>query len=709
MTGKPGAGKSTLMRYIAEHKNTEDLLKRWAGGRPLAQAVFYFWTSGSEEQRSQAGLLRYLLHQLLSYDLDLAPKVFPALWQKLSYMTTKDRIRLTIDWSVAELMEAFQRYVQYALESRKICLFVDGLDEFDGDHKAIIQFFKNLVEQNAKDRIKLCLSSRPWPVFEQAFEYSVPNLKLQDLTFHDMKKYVEANLAKHDKLKDAFSRDGATAEAITRAVVQRSDGVFLWVRLVARKVLEIFENRPDLIALQEFITELPSDLDELFTLFLFKQQSEEGLQESAHIFHLVRAREVVANFVKDDSANALSIWELFWALSPQSHGAALGEQVRESADLEIWEQSKATLERVASSSTGLLEVYTRPERGNRFQSKQPGKRQSIGKKARRLAESRVTYLHRTVRDYLVSDSGTWDALADHASDIFDPHLRLVRSHVLRLKNSIEPIEHHRRLDEWYPDIALSLTHARYVSNDMEVSLVSLINKLDNTISWYWQSKAGDPYDHWARTCFGTYEQRKGNKIVLVQPFLALCTKFGLRQYVRETLDALAESKEGPSDEDRRDPAIGTLEETPLLTYALEFLTSRQKTIMPLSSPTFVSELLHSPHRNHPVLGDLIGSPNMVYDSPLSKAKEITPWILVLRHLRDAKRRGWIEPFDISFDGTMRWTQIVGLLSRDGADLNAFLKWNGFDEECYASDVLVQQLGKSDDWWIHKLKGLFAES
>jgi len=71
----------------------------------------------------------------------------------------------------------------------KICLLVDGLDEFDGDHGEIIQFFKRVVDSSKND-VKVCVSSRPWAVFEEAFN-NILSLKLQDLTLSDMNQYVD--------------------------------------------------------------------------------------------------------------------------------------------------------------------------------------------------------------------------------------------------------------------------------------------------------------------------------------------------------------------------------------------------------------------------------------------------------------------------------------------------------------------------------------
>jgi hypothetical protein len=51
-----------------------------------------------------------------------------------------------------------------------------------------------------------------------------------------------------------------------------------------------------------------------------------------------------------------------------------------------------------------------------------------------------------------------------------------------------------------------------------------------------------------------------------------------------------------------------------------------------------------------------------------------------------------------------------MVQKGQADLKAFLKYNGFDQECYARDVLAgsEQLGTVDDWWIHGFKDLFDD-
>lgn len=80
INGKAGSGKSTLVKYIVNHKKTQLLLKHWAGNSELCSCNFFFWNSGSKLQCSQAGLFRTLLYDILVRHPDLIPMILPSQW-----------------------------------------------------------------------------------------------------------------------------------------------------------------------------------------------------------------------------------------------------------------------------------------------------------------------------------------------------------------------------------------------------------------------------------------------------------------------------------------------------------------------------------------------------------------------------------------------------------------------------------------------------
>jgi hypothetical protein len=80
ITGKPGSGKTTLMKFIYENPATEEHLHVWSKDTPLSVAGFFFWWAGTAKQKSQEGLLRTLLYSLLRQMPILVPYVFPSQW-----------------------------------------------------------------------------------------------------------------------------------------------------------------------------------------------------------------------------------------------------------------------------------------------------------------------------------------------------------------------------------------------------------------------------------------------------------------------------------------------------------------------------------------------------------------------------------------------------------------------------------------------------
>jgi hypothetical protein len=81
--GKAGSGKSTLMKFISANPKTQELLKEWAGECELMTGSYFFWLAGTSLQKNQEGLLRALLHTILSKRRGLISRVFPKLYDIL--------------------------------------------------------------------------------------------------------------------------------------------------------------------------------------------------------------------------------------------------------------------------------------------------------------------------------------------------------------------------------------------------------------------------------------------------------------------------------------------------------------------------------------------------------------------------------------------------------------------------------------------------
>lgn len=148
--------------------------------------------------------MRHLLFQLLSQQKHLLPSVFAARWKHILGLSTQERIRVALSWELKELKDALCKFIEHTADTAKICLFIDGLDEFAGNHAGIISFLRDTV--SSPSHVKVCLSSCPFPVFREAFQEN-PKLELHVLIHEDMLHYINDRLDKHLVISDILAHE----------------------------------------------------------------------------------------------------------------------------------------------------------------------------------------------------------------------------------------------------------------------------------------------------------------------------------------------------------------------------------------------------------------------------------------------------------------------------------------------------------------------
>ena len=144
--GKAGCGKSTLMRYLYDHATTNRLLSQWAGSETLLVGSHFFWNLGKPEQKTQQGLQRSIIYQILSHKRSMISEALPRIYADAltAQHDVEQRLALgpppVVDLysaigleplSAAEIDYAFRVFEQ-ASGLGRICLFIDGMDEFEG-------------------------------------------------------------------------------------------------------------------------------------------------------------------------------------------------------------------------------------------------------------------------------------------------------------------------------------------------------------------------------------------------------------------------------------------------------------------------------------------------------------------------------------------------------------------------------------------------
>lgn len=260
VNGKAGSGKSTLMKYLADHRKTQEILRQWAGDENLVIAKHFFWNSGSKIQKSHVGLMQDLLLQILCKCPELIPFASAKRWDAREHS-----VRHSEAWTRKELASSLKNIMERGQLRSRFCFFIDGLDEYAdetaGEHHELINYLDLLAQST---QVKLCVSSRPWTVFVDRYAGREElTLLLQDLTSQDMYKYVEGMLGEDERFRRLKTREPEALDLVSR-IRDRAEGVFLWVYLVVRSLLRGLSEHDDTVELERRLSEIPTDLTEYF-------------------------------------------------------------------------------------------------------------------------------------------------------------------------------------------------------------------------------------------------------------------------------------------------------------------------------------------------------------------------------------------------------------------------------------------------------------
>jgi hypothetical protein len=277
MTGKPGSGKSTLMKYLVHHPKTMSLLNQWAGEKDLTLAYYYFWNSGTEMQKSQEGLLRTIWYHIVEQSPAKALEHTPVRFASPSSLSARP-------WTEDELCTAIEGYTsackQGETDSEVLCLFIDGLDEYTGDQHNLVKLVSRLATFPS---IKLCVSSRPWNVFVRAYDRRADRqLRMQEFTASDIEAYIADTLTGNELFRELQAENFDCCQELILLIKDKSQGVFLWVYLVLESLLRGLDNDDNLDILWERVQEYPDDLDAYYRR-MFDRIEKVYQQHSARI------------------------------------------------------------------------------------------------------------------------------------------------------------------------------------------------------------------------------------------------------------------------------------------------------------------------------------------------------------------------------------------------------------------------------------------
>ncbi|KAM0452050.1 hypothetical protein ACHAPV_009674 [Trichoderma viride] len=240
INGKPGAGKSTLMKFVYTYAKN-----KWKAAADATVISFFFNARGVQLEKSTEGMYRSLLFQVI--------QKFPDILHDSDHIFQARHNQAT--WDIETLQALFTHAVT-RLGQRQITCFIDALDECDiSEVENMVEYFEDLGDQAAKSQTKIyiCFSSRHYPHIEIR---NGLKLTLEDQPGHgeDLEKYVRSKLR---------AGNSTASQEVSAEILERASGVFLWVVLVVDILNREFRDGR-MWAVKRRLRELPDGLSNLF-------------------------------------------------------------------------------------------------------------------------------------------------------------------------------------------------------------------------------------------------------------------------------------------------------------------------------------------------------------------------------------------------------------------------------------------------------------
>lgn len=312
--GKPGTGKSTMMKFA---------LRKAKEAMPDKVVIsFFFNARGDDSEKSAAGMYRSLLAQLL--------RCLPALqtiFEAPAFDAQRHREPQDIRWTTELLKELFTAAINSMGNSSVIC-FVDALDECNREEdRDTVSFFEGVCQTYARPEtdFRVCLSNRLFPNIATA----APVIKLEEQEGHsqDIINFLDAELR---------IGQGRFAEEIRSRVRSKASGVFMWVVLVVQILNQEHDAGND-AKLEQTIENTPNDLCGLFRGILIPGDTSSTELLLCLLWVLCARRP-------------LTPAELYFAIHAYTQSTILGDWDPQKATLEVMERF------ILSSSHGLTET-----------------------------------------------------------------------------------------------------------------------------------------------------------------------------------------------------------------------------------------------------------------------------------------------------------------------------------------------------------------
>ena len=332
ISGKPGSGKSILVEHLVRHDRTKLELQKNDHISWITLPFFFDFRGGKNINNSFEGLLRSLLRQVI----DAIPQLDVPELDAGEHETISD-------WPEFRLCDALRRSLKNV--NKGVCIFVDGLDEYEGSVLLLIQFLKSLVSSK-NPLTKLCVSSRPEPIPSQLLQ-DLPTLSMSEHNASGIRSYCLRTL----RDLDPAVCDDFDISQLSCSIAERAEGMFLWARFALDELIRGYCESEEMDELMERLERIPRNIEEVYDRMLARLESP-AKEECMIMLQLV-------SFAK----RPLSWQELCVAIKfAMNTDRTIVEHIGDDTDsAEASKQYKTFAKRIRAKAVGLLELVNFPD------------------------------------------------------------------------------------------------------------------------------------------------------------------------------------------------------------------------------------------------------------------------------------------------------------------------------------------------------------
>lgn len=267
--GKPGSGKSTLMKYFNRNLQRKDS----AAQQAIVARFFYSFRDG-EPQRSHYNMLLSILYEILHQDEGFFYHQCQAEYR------AQQRKEPPSTWDYGSLKRMLKSLQNYRTNKRYY-LTIDAIDESEpDDRRDILGLLFDLCSKMKHSVVKVFMASRPVAQLESRRDQFHNFIKLDAETRSDIYNYAQSQLY-------GLNSTELLTQATTH-ILENAQGVFLWVKLISERLIEAHEEGYSEEELFRLLKQLPTELEDLYKLMLEKMEhNNASLLYGAKMFQFI--------------------------------------------------------------------------------------------------------------------------------------------------------------------------------------------------------------------------------------------------------------------------------------------------------------------------------------------------------------------------------------------------------------------------------------